>query len=196
MNSVAHAGHALIWKLTLAGAAVLFLLLHAPVAAQQIPGQDVPGQEGIQELFQEFEEKQQQLQTLQAQAMQENPELQTQQAELQEMMEVAMHEADPEFEQGVERLGELQGEMMQAQAEEDEAAAQQIFQEAQQIEVRLQQAQAQAMEQPEVREGIESFQDRLMAEITSLDPEADELLERLEELAEILGAHAGPPPGN
>ncbi len=179
-----------------AAVAALFLVAHAPAAAQELPGQDVPGQGEMQELFEEFQEKSERFERIHSQAMEENEDLQEKEAELQEQMNDAVLAADPDFEEGVERLGELQAEMMEAQAEEDQAAAQEIMQEAQALEGRLQQAQAQAMQQPDIQQGMEDFQEALITKMTEIDPEAEELLERLEELSAIIqGGHGGGPGG-
>ncbi len=175
-----------------------FLLLQAPLGAQQIPGQDVPGDEEIQELFEEFQEKSQRFEALHTEAMEGNEQLRVQEEELHEKLNQAMLEIEPGFQEGMERLTELQTEMMQAQAEQDEEAAQAIVMEAQEIEGRLNRAQAEAMERPEIQQEMENFQDNVMDELTRLDPEAEELLERLEELAQILEAlqaQMGPGPG-
>ncbi|TVR55588.1 MAG: hypothetical protein EA421_06010 [Gemmatimonadales bacterium] len=166
-------------------------LLAAPALAQQMP-QGMPMQQQIpaevQELLSEAQATQQRLATIHEQAMTGSETLQAKQVELREMMDDAMRAVEPDIDQHMERMGQLEQEAMAAQQTQDEGRLQALMAEAQSLAGRLQAAQAQAMESPEVQEEMESFEEDLIAEMTRLDPETPELLERLEELAAELDA--------
>jgi phage terminase small subunit len=51
----------------------------------------------------------------------------------------------------------------------------------------------QALEREDIQNAIEEFQDDVLDEMKKLDPEAEDLLDRLQELAERLMAEQGPP---
>jgi len=178
------------------GAAVLGLaLVTAPLSAQQMPQQQQQQQQmppEMQEMVEEFQEKQQRLQALSQQALSENPELMEAQVALEEKVEEAMRAIEPETDQLIERLQAMQAEAQAAQEAEDMERLQGLMTEAQSMNERLQVAQTQALEQDEIQQAIEEFQDDMMDEMLAIDPEAEELQERVEELGAQLQA-AGPP---
>ncbi len=139
--------------------------------------------DSVQEMITEAQAIQQEVQQLQMQAMEENEELQVMRDQLSEMVRAAVSEIEPEFDQLIERMGELEQEFMAAQQSQDQEALQQLQMEATQVQTRLQTAEQQAMEQPQIQEEIEVFEDELMAEMTLHDPDAPQKMERLEELA-------------
>jgi dsDNA-specific endonuclease/ATPase MutS2 len=163
------------------------LLFAAPLAAQGPPVQQDQMQmqmpDSVQEMITEAQAIQQEVQQLQMQAMEENEELQVMRDQLSEMVRAAVSEIEPEFDQLIERMGELEQEFMAAQQSQDQEALQQLQMEATQVQTRLQTAEQQAMEQPQIQEEIEVFEDELMAEMTLHDPDAPQKMERLEELA-------------
>lgn len=167
------------------------LLAAAPVAAQDAPPtmqQQVP--DSIQELIVEFQELEQRLGALQQQALAGNEELQEQQLELRQLVQQVMHEIDPQFEARVERLQALEQEAMAAQEAQDMETLQQLIGEAQTLQAGLQETQEEAMESPQVQQELEVFQAAMLDEMTRHDPEAPELIERLEELAEQISEGA------
>lgn len=175
------------------GAAVLGLaLVTAPLSAQQMPQQQQQMPPEMQEMVEEFQEKQQRLQALSQQALSENPELMEAQVALEAQVEEAMRAIEPETDQLIERLQAMQAEAQAAQEAEDMERLQGLMTEAQSMNERLQVAQTQALEQDEIQEAIEEFQDDMMDEMLAIDPDAEELQERVEELGAQLQA-AGPP---
>lgn len=169
--------------------AAVALLMPAPVQAQtptqQPPTQQLP--DSVQELMDEFQEKQARLQEVQIQALEESDELQEEQAELQEKVETAMTEIDPQFEERIERMEEIRAEAAEAQGAEDEEAMASLVTEAQQLQASMAQTRDQALGREDIQAEISTFQDKLLEEMVRLDPEVETVIERLEELAAQLG---------
>jgi predicted nucleic acid-binding Zn-ribbon protein len=167
-------------------------LMAAPALAQQLPGgaptlpQELP--EEVQELLSEAQETQERLADIHEKALAESPDLQARQADLQELVDSTMRALEPEFDRFIERLGQLEQEAMAAQQSQDGERLQALMTEAQSVSGRLQAAQAQAMETPEIRDEMEAYEETLIDEMTRVDPETPQLLARMEELAEELEA--------
>lgn len=175
------------------GALVAAVLLGAPALAQELPTppqQELP--DSVQRLLEEFREAEERFNLLQDRAMQENPELQERQEELGEMVREAVVEINPEAQAQMERLEALEGEFMTAQQRGDGEAVQALIQEAQQLQSAIESAQAQAFEKDEIREAVDTFQADLMVAMTELDPEAESMLERLQDLADRIMAQQTP----
>lgn len=167
-------------------------LVAAVLAFLAVPGLDAqaPEAEGQQELMTELRQVNQQLAGIEQQAMQD-PELQEQRAATEATVIAAMTELDPETEQKLDRMGDLQSELQTAQQEGDQEEMGSLLQEQRQLEQSLQQTQAQALEKEEVAASLESFRESLVSAMIEIDPTAEQLLERQEELQTELT----PPPG-
>lgn len=161
------------------------------VAQQGVDPTQLPPE--AQELMTELQEIQMELQPVQEEALQD-PELQAEQADLGERIQVTMSELDPETPEQMARLQELVTEAQAAQAEQDAEAVGEIMNEAQEIQVRLQDTQTQALEHPEIAPRVRQFRERLHAKMVEMDPEVEPLIERAQELderlAEIIGGAA------
>jgi len=171
------------------GALAVALLASAPALAQEPPAppqQELP--DSVQELLQEFQDTQERFNQLQNRAIQENPDLQERQEEIGVMVREAVAEIDPEAEARVERLEALEGEFMAAQERGDGEAVQALIMEAQEIQSAIESAQAQAFERDDIQEAIETFQADLMVAMSELDPEAEGMLARLQDLADQITA--------
>lgn len=168
-------------------------LLAAPLSAQAPPVQQGQMQvpDSVQEMITEAQGLQQEITGLQTQAMESNEELMTMQNQLQEMVRAAITEIEPTFEQMMERMAELEAEFMTAQQEQDAQALQNLQMEAQSIQTRIQTAEQEALEQPEIQSEVEVFEEEMMAEMARHDPEAPEKMERLQDLAERIQAAMG-----
>lgn len=171
-------------------------LVAVALAFLAVPGLDAQepeesGEEGRQELMAELQQVNQELVGIRQRAMQD-PELQQEQAATEEKVIAAMTEVDPEAQQKLDRIQQLQGELQTAQQEGDQEKMGSLLQERRQLEQSLQQAQAQAMEQQEVAAAVESFRQSLVAAMKEVDPKAEQLLQRQEELqAELMDPGAG-----
>jgi hypothetical protein len=177
-----------------AAAALTFAFgLAAPAAAQQMmpPQQELP--DSVQRLMEEFQETEARFSALQGQAIQESSELQSRQQEIGLMVNDAMREIDPQAEDRIQRLQALEQEAMAAQEDEDMAGFQALLMEAQELQAALQAAQEEALERDEIQDAIEGFQADVLAAMTELDPEAESMLERLQDLAERIQAQMPAP---
>ena len=156
----------------------------APVALQaQTPGALDPNQlpPEVQQAIMELQQIQAQLQPIQEQVL-ADPEIQAEQAALGEEIQSAMTQADPSVPRHMARLQELAGAAEAAQSEQDQAKMTEIIEEAQGLEMQLQQAQQQALQRPEIAPRIDAFQEKVESRMLAVNPEAGALMERLDEL--------------
>lgn len=175
-------------------AAALLVTAGGAFAQVPLPGAG-PQQEqlpdSITALLMEVQMLQQRLGGIQQQALQEDTALQQKQEILQERIEKAMIEADPQVETATARLQALQQEAQAAQAAQDTTTLMGLVQEAQQLQERLEVAQESVMEQPEVMGAMEAFRADLLVAMKRVEPETDTLIERFESLVAKLQAAAG-----
>lgn len=172
-------------------AALVAVLAPAAVSAQSggmDPSQQLPPE--AQELIAELQQLQAQIQPIQQQAL-ADPEIQSAQEKLGADVQDAMAEQDPEVPAHIERLESLIASAQAAQAAQDQARMAELVTEAQQIEQRLQEAQAQALELPEIAPRVEAFQKQLKDKMVEMDPESEALLKRFTELNERLAVLMG-----
>lgn len=128
----------------------------------------------------QLQQLQQRLMTIQQQAMQNNPQLQDEAEDLEDLVIKTMEDAGFDAEGGLARLEQLQREF-QGDDVSDERR-QTILQEAQEIQMELQEGQQLAMQDEEVIQAQERFQDNMLDAMRAEDPETDELLETFERL--------------
>jgi chromosome segregation ATPase len=164
--------------------AVLALLIVPAglVAQQQMPPAQPQLPPEVQEWIAEIEQIQTRLAPVQEEALQDEA-IQAEQEALGAEVEAAMQAVDPELAVLGDRMDQLRSEAQAAQEAGEMERLQGLAQEANQIQQRFQMAQAQALEQPELASKVESFQENLQAKMIEMDPEAEELLDRFEELA-------------
>jgi len=161
----------------------------APPAQAAPQGQAPPAlPDSIQQMLQEFRSLQNELASLQDEAIQQSDELQAQRDDIQETIESAMAESNPEIEDDIARMEELQQEMTEAREAQDQQQMMALSQEAGQLRTRLQSAQSSVMQRPAVQEEIESFQQNLLDEMLAINPDAEEMVDELESLSEQLQA--------
>lgn len=132
--------------------------------------------------MQELQQIQQQLQPIQQQALQDE-ELATQLTSLQDRIEAAMREEDSD---AVDRMESLQAEMASAQEAGDQERLQTLMMEGQAIQQEMQALQASVMERPGIRQAADEFEAASRARMIEIDPEAQQLLDRMDELIEDL----------
>jgi hypothetical protein len=158
-----------------------------PGMDQPLPGQPADPQAQMDPesmaLIMEAQEIQQRLAVLGQQVM-EDPEVAQQLESLQETIETAMREEAPEL---VDRMEAYQSEHAAATAAGDQERGRQIEMEAQQAQAELQQVQMVVLERPAIAAEIESFEETQRERMVALDPEAGELIDRLEEIRVELG---------
>lgn len=155
----------------------------APAPGQQAPGTPaVP--DSVQQMIQDFRGLQNRLASLQDSAIQQSDELQAQRDGVQEAIQTAMTESNPELEEDIERMEELQQEMTAAQEAQNQERMMELSMEAGQIRSQLQSAQQDVMQRPAIQEEIETFQNNLLDEMISIEPETEDLIAELERLNE------------
>ncbi len=131
------------------------------------------GQEEIQQL-------QQRLIQIQQQAVENNPELQDQAEELESMVRSTMEDAGFDPDGAIARLEQIQAEFEAEGTTDDQRQA--MMEEAQEIQMDLQQGQQMALQDEQVIAAQQNFEDNLMDAMRAEDPDTDELLARFDEL--------------
>lgn len=170
---------------------LLFAMVPLGLFAQQqdaIDPEQLPPE--AQELITELQQLQAQLQPIQQQVLQD-PEIQTAQQTLAADIQEAMAEMDPSTPERLERLQELMTQAQAAQEEQDATAMGEIVAEARALEEQLQAAQAAAIESPEIAPRVEEFEARILEKMVEVDPEAESMIERAQELDAKLAAVLG-----
>ena len=148
--------------------------------AAPMPGQDMDPE--MMALMQEAQQLQERLGPLQQQALQDE-ELAGQRMDLQERVESAMREENAEL---IDRMEDLETEFMAAQQAGDQERLQQIGMEAQGLDMELQALQQSVFERPDIQEPLEAFEEAQRARMLELDPEAADLLDRMDEILDQL----------
>ncbi len=162
------------------------LLAAAPAAARTQQAPQIP--DSVRQMLMELQQVRQELATIQEQTIEANAELRTEREAAQETVEAAMIEAHPGIEKTIGRLEALGDELQQARAQKDTARMREILLEGQRMQREIQSAQAEAMQRQDVARKIETYQDDLLEAMKAQDPRTDELLARMENLAERIQA--------
>ena len=129
---------------------------------------------------QEFQQLQQRLMTIQQQAFENNPQLQDQAESLENLFIRTMEEAGYDPENGLDRLDAIQAEMQDESLSDDQRQA--MLEEAQEIQMQLQEGQQVAMQDQAVIDAQTEFEEDLMDAMRAEDPETDELINRFEQM--------------
>ena len=169
-------------------------------AALAAPGGTEPSAGGAQGLdpatrqtMEELREISGRLTELQQQAAQD-PEIQESQQRLQQRIEAAVKEIDPEADQKVARLEEIQADLQGVQGGGQAAmdSLRPVLLEAQQLQQSLEQTRGEAMEREGIVEALDEFREEMIARMVEIDPAADSLLAVAESLsAKLQEAQAG-----
>lgn len=150
-----------------------------PGAEQMAPGaQQQEMDPEMMEMMAEMQEIQQRLAPIQQEAM-EDEALASQVEDLQNRIETAMRTEAPEL---FEQMEQFESEFMAAQEAGDQERAQEIGMEAQQVEMELQAVQQNVLADPEIEESIEAFEMAQRERMMEIDPEAGELIDRMQEI--------------
>ena len=143
--------------------------------------------EDVLALIIEMQEIEQTLGPLQSQALQEEP-LSSQLAAIQGQVETALREANPEL---INRADDLEARLLAAQEAGDQATFQSLAEEAQSVHDSIQVLQVEILERPEIRGSIDEFEAAHRARVIELDPAAEALLARADEIMAELDRHLG-----
>ncbi len=141
--------------------------------------------EEFQQLYEEYLEINERLQQLQQQALQ-NEEVAEHYEEYSSFLDDKIREIDPGASDLIQQREETIESIEEAQMGGDMETAQHLQQEDQQLNQQLQPYMQQAMEDPEVQERRDEFEEHLIDEMEQIDPEAVPLFNRMEELSREL----------
>lgn len=120
----------------------------------------------------------------------EDPAIQKDLEELQKLVEARMLREDKSVKTKMDRLETLQGELERMQMAEnpDPERATSIIGEAQQIASELAEVQDRVLAQEDVKKRLETFDKKLRAEMTEIDPKVPSALSRLERASQEASA--------
>lgn len=152
----------------------------APLNASAQQTQQQPPSE-VQEWVAEMQQIQTQLEPIQLEALQDTA-VQRHQSEVGEVVRAAIVAIDPTLDEGLDRMEELMVQAQAAQAASDAEKIAELTAEAQTLQPRIEQAQQQALADPEVQTEINAFQEHLQERMVEIDPETRTMLARLQEL--------------
>lgn len=168
-------------------ALLVFLpLIVVPVSAQQAPLQEPPPE--VQQMMAEYQEIQQRYSQIQTQAFMASTEMQERQVEINDLVVEAFFSAYPQAEAQIARLDAIQAEAMAAQDSRNVELLGQLMGEAGMLQEQLQSQQELVLESEGVKPHIDSFEADLMALMVNIDPEAQQMRTRLDELSALLTA--------
>lgn len=168
--------------------AAVALAFAGSVAAQSSQGQgEGQGQGGGPQM--RLQEIQQRLAEAQQKALDENPGLQSQREELEELVIQKMEDEGYDPDANMETLENAQSEIQNEDLSDEER--QQMLQDAQQAQQQLQEAQQAAMQDEEVVEAQEAFQNDLMEAMREQDPETDDLIEEFRSIQQEMQGGMG-----
>ncbi len=166
---------------------VLGVPFSGAASSQEIGAAALIPEDSVQLVLSRFETLEQMVGSLQQEVMEASAELQAEQAEVSALVEAAVYELDPELRADMEaRMPAIQQEAQEAQAAANTARLQQLEQEFVALRTRAAEAEQAALEQPEIKSRVETFQDALLAEMARVNPEIDVTMSELETLAERL----------
>ncbi len=166
-----------LFAVALAAAPAALAAQGTPAAPQQAPAapqQQAPAQTEMQQI-------QSRLQEIQARALQD-PTLKAAQDSIGTEMTATMERLDPTFKAQAARAEALKAEVAAAQTAKDNAKLNQLAAEATQLQQGFATARQRAIQDPAMAARIKSFQERIVAKMTEVEPQTQTLLARLQEL--------------
>jgi hypothetical protein len=171
-------------------ALVLFVATPAGGWAQLEDRGPIAVPDEAQSLIIEMQQLQNRLRPIQQQAMQD-PGLRAAGDSVGLEIRAAMVQVEPATPMLIEELTELMQEAEQAQAVNDQVRFNRVIREAAELDQLLQLAQAKAVERPDVLARVEAFEARVHQKMITNNPEAGEIIRRLDELNVRLAALLG-----
>jgi len=174
------------------------LLLALAACSDDTPGSDTPaaGVPGspppatgadseISALRAELTAIQSKLAPLQSKAM-EDPELREEFRALEKAIDDAMVAWDAKIPEHRHRLGELEKEYRVAEDAGNEEEKKALMEEGSALNTKVHQARTQALANPDIVAKMAAFQDHVLARMAEIDPEAKELIDRANTIAQQL----------
>ncbi|HKJ71815.1 MAG TPA: hypothetical protein VKA55_08705 [Gammaproteobacteria bacterium] len=176
------------WTSLMAGVA-LSALVALPVAAQPAAGGGAGNKPGMMQkkgdpelrnAQKKVRDLRQKLGKIQQQALKNNPDLQKQRKDLQDLMKTKVKGQVDGADEKLARLKEIRGKL-QNDKDLPKAERQKLMKEFQQKASGFQQAQKKAMQDPEVQKAREQFQKDMRAAMKEEDPNTDQLIQDLQQ---------------
>ncbi|HEX2189909.1 MAG TPA: hypothetical protein VHG51_13475 [Longimicrobiaceae bacterium] len=161
--------------------ALALVALPAGLAAQEAPATAEPQQAPAQTAPNETQQIQARLQEIQGRALQD-PALKAAQDSIGTALTETMERVDPTFKAQAARAEALKAEVTAAQQAGDNAKLNQLAAEAEQLQQGFAASRQRALQDPQMAERIQAFQQRIVAKMVELEPETQALLARLQEL--------------
>lgn len=146
-------------------------------AEQPVLPQQEMDPETMQQMM-EIQQIRQELEPIQQEALQDEA-LASRLESIQLQIETAMRSEDSEV---VDRMDRLRDEMARAQAAGDQERMQALMGDAEELQQEVQALQAAVFERPEIRQSVEEFEAANRARMIEIDPQAEALLDRMDEL--------------
>jgi 2',3'-cyclic-nucleotide 2'-phosphodiesterase (5'-nucleotidase family) len=156
--------------------------MEAPIPGM-VPGEAPEIDPADMALIMEAQGIQQRLGMLGDEVMQD-PAMMAQLEALQDRIDDALRRVAPDAMAAMEGF---QAEFAEAQANGDQATMQRIQADAQVAQAELQEAQQDVLSRPEIAAAIDAFEEAQRSRMLELDPEAADLMERLDEIMAELG---------
>lgn len=140
----------------------------------------------LQSALMEYDQVQEELNAIRAEALERNPALNEQQNEIQERVERMMLEANPDLEESLDYQSELKLQMQRAGAAGRQEEVDRLMQESQRVQLQIRSVQSEVMESDAIAAELSAYRENLLEEMSAVDPAAPRLIERLEQLADQL----------
>lgn len=160
------------------------------------PQQGQQGQQGQQQqqAIAEYRQVSQRLQQIRQRAMQDSG-LRARRDSLVQAVRDRMRDQSDTTAARMDRMDELGQEMQAAREAQDTTRMQEIQGEARSLNRALRAAQEQVMQDPDVRQRVEAFQEAVRDEMREVEPSADSLLSLADSLRALLQQQMGSGPG-
>jgi hypothetical protein len=164
-----------------------------PQAAQTQPAEDADQRAQVLAEMNKVQERageiQRRLNDIAQQVQEQNPDLQKQYAELMDIYQNKLDEYGYPSEEEMQKLQVMQQRLQAPEAGNmDDAERQRLTQEFNTEATKLQEAQEKAQDDPEVVAAQEAFEEARLKAMSEIDPQAPDLLSKLEDIYEELDA--------
>jgi hypothetical protein len=150
-----------------------------------------PAPDSVQAMVAEYQEKARRYTDIYNQAFAANSQLQTREAEINEMIMAALIATHPQAEEQMARLDAIETEAFSAQQAQDMVKLGELITEANNLQSGLRAAQEIVLQRDDVKTRIESFEADLLVAMVAIDPETNSLRTRLDELSAVLNRVQG-----
>ena len=149
-----------------------------------------PAADSVAELVAEFDGIQAHLAQLQDQVLQEDTILTAHRQRVGDLIQLTVETTNPGLKARADSLSELESQFEAANAAGDNERASALMQQGFQIQMALDAARSEATKHPDVVPAVDEYKLLVIEQMKKIDPDIDEALARLDELALLLSAGA------